>query len=191
MRFKGSVLVVFFAGLAPLLIGSLSPYESAKRKMEMISSERAPRGSTVQLTSAELNAYIKGEIPSLVGEGAVTRPHLVLGNNSGKMTANVDFAKVQAKSGRDPGWIMSTILSGERPVVVQGRIQSAKGRATIFLDQIEVSGIPINGAALDFLMDVFIRPRFPDIKIGEPFELAHGVERVEVKPEMVNVRIAR
>ena len=44
-------------------------------------------------------------------------------------------------------------------------------------------------AALDFLIQNFLLPRFPDAKIGRPFELGHGIDRLEVRPNEVRVVI--
>ena len=54
----------------------------------------------------------------------------------------------------------------------------------------DVSGVKARGAVLDFLIANFLLPIFPDAKIGSPFQLQHQVERFEISPQGVNVRIA-
>jgi hypothetical protein len=48
------------------------------------------------------------------------------------------------------------------------------------LQRVEVSGVPISGAALDFLVDNYLIPNYPDAKIGRPFTLPKRVDRIEV-----------
>ena len=93
--------------------------------------------------------------------------------------------------GKPLGWFMSWLLAGERRVQVEAHIRSGGGRAVVNLDRVEVSGVSISGAALDYLVRNFVRPYYPDATIGRPFLLAHHVERLEVRPTGVRVVIAR
>ena len=54
------------------------------------------------------------------------------------------------------------------------------GKATVDLKRVEVSGIPIEGAALDFLVENYLIPNYPDAKIGRPFALHKRVDRIGV-----------
>lgn len=89
------------------------------------------------------------------------------------------------------GWLMARLLAGERPVRVKARIRSGGGRATVDLERVEISGLTVSGAALDFLIRNFVLPYYPEAKIGQPFELAHRIERLEVRPSEVRVLIKR
>ena len=40
----------------------------------------------------------------------------------------------------------------------------------------------MSGAPLDFLIQTFFLPLYPNAKIDVPFELAHRVDRIEVTP---------
>ncbi len=70
-------------------------------------------------------------------------------------------------------------------------IQSANGRATVHLVRVEIGGLAVSGATLDFLIDTFFRPLYPDAKIDEPFELSDRVERIEVTPAEARVYIKK
>ena len=62
------------------------------------------------------------------------------------------------------------------------RIESARGRATVYLRRVEISGLAISGSTLDFFIDNLFKPLYPDSKIDEPFELADNVDHIEVHP---------
>ena len=49
----------------------------------------------------------------------------------------------------------------------------------------------MTGAPLDFLVQNFFRPFYPDAKIDQPFALAGNVERIEVTPAEARVYIRR
>jgi hypothetical protein len=44
--------------------------------------------------------------------------------------------------------------------------------------------------ALYFLIRNFLLPYYPEAKIGRPFALSHGIDRLEIKPAQVNVIMA-
>lgn len=170
--------------------GEEGDYLSATRKIELIRSERAAAGSQVSLKPRELNAWARQEVSSVVPEG-VREPRVELGWGSASGFAYIDFPKLQQARGQPVGWILRHLLAGERPVRVEARIRSGGGRATVDLDRVEISGLAIQGAALEFLIRSFLLPYVPEAKIGQPFELAHRIERLEVRPEEVRVLIGR
>ena len=84
---------------------------------------------------------------------------------------------------------MSKLLDGERPVEVTAHIRSGGGRATVDVESVKVSGVTIEGRVLDFLIHNYLLPNYPDAKVGQPFELSHGIDRLDVKPALVDVLI--
>jgi hypothetical protein len=172
--------------LLPLLGAPSSDYLSCKRKFDLIESERLRPGSRITLTSRELNAYVAAEVAQY-GAGGVRNPQLELGDGSASGTALIDFVKLQQAAGKPPGWMMSRLLAGERPVRVTARIQSGSGRAQVDVERVEISGVVIDGKMLDYLVQHYLVPEFPEAKVGQPFELAHRIDHLEVKPEAVGV----
>jgi hypothetical protein len=169
--------------------GAEDAYQRAKRKIDLIEQDKTAPGSSVWLSLAELNAYVRGEARKVVPQG-VRNGVLALGNGTATGSALVDFLKVRELKGGAPNLILAWLLTGEKPVRVTARIQSGQGRATVFVEEVDVSGVKARGAVLDFLIANFLLPIFPDAKIGRPFQLEHGVERFEISPRGVNVRIA-
>src|SRR6266851_871445 len=170
--------------LIPLLGAPASDYASIKRKFDLIEQEKLRPGSRVTLTSGELNAYVVNEAAQFAAQG-VRDPKLELGNGWASGTALIDFLKLRQAGGKPPGWIMSKLLAGERPVKVTARIKSGSGRAEVDVDSVEISGVVIDGKMLDFLIQHYLIPQFPASKVGQPFELAHRIDRLEVKPNAV------
>jgi hypothetical protein len=82
---------------------------------------------------------------------------------------------------------MRKLLEGEREVVVTTRISSGAGKATVNLQRVEISGVPIEGAALDFILTNYLIPNYPEAKIGRPFALHKRVDRIEVEPGVAYV----
>lgn len=174
--------------LAASVFGSDPDYARAKRKIESIAEERLRPGATVSLTVSEINAYVRAEAASAIPQGF--RNIVIFLPAAGRATGEgiVDFSKLGSpQSARS--WLWRWLLEGERPVSVAVSVESGGGSAVVRIERVEISGVPVEGRALEFLLDTFVRPRYPDAKIGEPFALRHNMEAVLVEPERVVVKI--
>jgi hypothetical protein len=188
MRLPSSLsgVSVYALYLAAALGAPLDNYTSAQEKLARIEGDQAPAGSHIELSTAELNAYVRNEAPKVTD--GVRNPHLELvGDGLARGTAMIDFARVQRSQGNPPGWLMAKLLEGERPVSVSVRIRSSKGLATVEVERVEISGMSIEGAALDFLIQHFVLGLYPNAVVGRPFPIGHRVERLDVRPRGVTV----
>ncbi len=91
----------------------------------------------------------------------------------------------------ETNWLVAKLIQGEKLVKVRASIQSAHGQATVHVLQVEIGGLAVTGAPLDFLVQNFFLPFYPDAKIDEPFELADNVDRIEVTPAEALVYIRK
>jgi len=167
-----------------------SAYVSAHEKLDHIESDRLPPGTRVQLSAGELTAYVQHEAPT-VTDGVRNLDLQLVAPGVAKGSALIDFAKVQRSQGNAPGWLMTKLLQGERPVSVTARIRSAAGTATVDVQRVEISGIVIDGRTLDFLIDNILLPLYPNAVVGRPFELGHHIEKLDVQPRAVGIIIGR
>ena len=166
-----------------LAVAGYSDYAAAKEKFDRIESGKLRSGSRVVLSFGELNAWVAREAPAGVRNPRVQVParEIAIGN------ALIDFGKLERNAGRKPGWLMSKLLDGERPVSVTARIRSAGGHATVDIQKVEISGITIDGRTLDFLIENFLMPMYPSAAISRPFEMGHRIDRLDVAPAAVAV----
>ena len=177
--------------LTVLLIGSITIVRAVgatdpvavnvSKKLDLIESGRARPGSVVRFTSAELNAWVRMKAPSVVHEG-FRQPRLVLGNGEASATALIDFLKVRHASGVETNWLVAKLIQGEKLVRARASIRSAHGQATVHVLSVEIGGLSVTGAPLDFLVQNFFLPFYPDAKIDEPFDLVGNVERIAITP---------
>lgn len=176
----------------PLMVaGAVDPAAaSVTRKLDIIQSGRAKPGAVFVFTAAELNAWVRVKAPVVVPEG-LRQPRLEMGNGTATGYALVDFLKMQHGAGIETNWLISKLIQGEKRVMSTASIQSGNGRATVHLIRVEINGLAVSGATLDFLIDTFFRPLYPDAKIDEPFELSDRVERIEVTPAEARVYIKK
>jgi hypothetical protein len=180
----GRTFIAFLLAIG--LLAADSAYDRAAAKIEMIEQDRAALGSRIWLSLDELNAYGGRVVAESVPQG-VRNTKLELAPGRAIGSALVDFLKVRQLKGDPPNFLLAWFLSGERPVRATARIESANGQATVFVQQVTISGVTASGSTLDFLIRQFLLPAYPDAKIGRPFQLKHGVDRLEVGSAGVTV----
>ena len=169
------------------VLGSTPEYDSAKQKIDKISSDQAPRGSTTVLTPAEVNAYVQGQAAEEAPEGL---KNIKVELRQGALTWSglVNFAKLPKLESLSSNWLLSRILQGEKPVVIQARLKSAGGKATVDVDSVSISDTKFEGRTLDFLVERLLASFQPDAKIGEEFPLKHNVEYVRIQPTGILIK---
>jgi hypothetical protein len=178
------VISLLFAGA---LGAAISDYDSAKQKLDRIESDRLRSGTRVELTAREMTAWVEREAPQGVRNPRIqlVAPEVASGS------AVIDFNKLQKAQGIEPSWLMSKLLSGEHPVSVTARVRSAGGHATVDVQKVEIGGVTIDGKTLDYMIQNFLLPMYPDAAVGRPFELGHRIEKLDVEPASVGVVIGR
>ncbi len=183
MRKTGLALALVAAVAAAYAVDN---YAAAQRKFAQLESEKLKAGSRVTFTAGEIEAWAAHEVPN-----GVRNPKLELQPGIAKGNALIDFGKVRRAQGYQPGWLMSKLLDGERPVSVTARIRSGGGKATVDVQSVEVSGLTIDGKTLDFLIQNFLLAMYPDAVVGKPFDLGHRIDRLEIQPGSVGVIIGK
>jgi hypothetical protein len=163
---------------------------SVARRLDLIESGKAKPGAVFHFTQAELNAWVRVKAPAIVHDG-FREPQLQLGNGTASASARIDFLKVRRAAGVETNFLVAKLIQGEKLVTARATIQSANGQATVHLLRVEIGGLAVTGAPLDFLVQNFLLPFYPDAKIDEPFDLAGNVDRIVVTPAEARVYIRR
>lgn len=158
-------------------------------KLNLIDSGRARRGSVIVFTPAEMNAWARSRVPQMYQ--GIRDPNLQLGMGSATGSATIDFLKMRQAEGVATNPLIAKLIEGERPLIVSVQLESAAGRATAKLTRLEISGIAVTGAPLDFLVNQFFLKIFPDAKVNQPFDLRDNIDRIELRPDGVRVTIKK
>lgn len=190
VTFRKATLAGLTLGLLALP-AAISPADSARQKFGRIEREELRAGARVDISAAELNAWAADESRAYA-PGAVRNLKLELGVGGASGSGLFDFLKLrQAATRESPGWLMKNLFAGERLVTVKARFESRGRRARVDVDRVEISGVAIEGATLDFLIQNWLRPTFPDVKINQWFDLGFRMDRFTVNPAGVSVYIGR
>jgi len=85
---------------------------------------------------------------------------------------------------------MRQLLQGEHPVTVTARIDSGNGHATVNVQSVDISGMTLKPDAGLYDPELSL-PYYPDAKVGQPFELSHNIDRLDVQPARVDVIVKK
>jgi hypothetical protein len=168
-------------------VASRADYLSAQRKFQQIDKRQIKPGTKVKLSSSEINAWVETELPKVAPPGIRSPVVKLDGNDTATGSALIDFVKLRSAQGKPPNWLLRTLLQGEHEVEVTTRVRSGNGSATVDVERVEIEGVPISGAALDFIIENYLLPNYPEARIGRPFALAKGVDSIEVHPGVAYV----
>jgi hypothetical protein len=179
--------IVLLLGCAGVLGATWAEAQSAQRKFDAIQYGRIQPGSSVLITASELNSWVTAEAKTSFPEG-LRNPRLEFADGEVTGYALIDLLKLrQAATGEAPGWAAKNLFAGERPVTVTVRIESHDGQARVDVESVEISGIQIEGRVLDFLIQSYLIPEFPEAKVNQWFSLAFHLDRIAVSPQGASV----
>jgi hypothetical protein len=188
--FHRAALTGFILGLIALPAAT-SIADIAHQKFARIETAKLPPGTRVDLSAAELNAWAADEA-RLYAPGAARSIKLELTAGAATGSLLIDFLKLrQAATGEQPGWLIRNLFAGERQVTVAAHFESKNRRARVIVDRVEISGVPIEGTTLDFLIQNWLQPTFPDVKINQWFDLGFRMDRFTVSPTGASVFIGK
>jgi hypothetical protein len=182
------LLLLALAAVLPLRAADPA-FERAGKKLDRIESGHARPGSVIVFTAAEMNAWARGRIPQLYQ--GIRDPNVQLGVGTATGSAFVDFLKMRQGEGLATNSLVATLIQGERPLKVSIQLESSHGRATARLIRLEISGVTVTGAPLDFLVNGFFLHLFPDAKVNQPFDLHDNIDRIELRPDGVRITMRK
>jgi hypothetical protein len=161
---------------------------SARRKLIRLQEDRAPAGWT-NFSAKEVNQLALEEVAA-TGLAGVREPTVEMGNNTAIGRAKIDFARVrESATGEAPSTLARLLLGGEKDVLVEAAFASAAGTCTISLVRASINGLEIRGRLLDWLVENYLLPLYPEAKVAKPFSMGHRVERVEITPARARFRV--
>ena len=180
---------MFLLALTASMLFAADPLaDSAQKKLDSISDQKLKRGAVVTLSPREVNAWIHEKAAKAFPQG-IRNENIVLGPGTADGNALVDLTKLSKSNNVNP--LIARLIEGERPLRVAIRVESSNGKCTVFLTHVELSGVAIDGSILDFLIKHFVQPRYPDIKISEPFDLDYNIDHIEIQSAGVRVAIRK
>ena len=181
------------AVLALIIAQPLSPasaagpaVQSMERKLDHIESNAqapAPDSKPTVMTEEEVNAY--------VNSGAVQLPRGVqrvrLEGQAGVVTAHtrVDFDQItQGSRSINP---LLALFSGVHDVEVTAHAHGERGVGHVHADHVILDGVEVPQMALQFFVDRYLKPKYPEIGIDSRFQMPDRIDSAIVGQHQVSV----
>jgi len=193
MRVRIRLLAVAALSLAasrPVVFAADPLFQSAQAKVDKLQDDQWKPGEVVVFSPAEINAWVAAKVPEEIPSG-IRDSRIELGTDTATASAMVDFLKMEQARGKATGWAIGKLIEGERPLKVSVRIASAGGKITVYLTRVELSGVGLEGTALDLLIKTFFLPLYPDAKIGEPVDLDYNIDHIQIRPDGLRITIKK
>ena len=182
-----AALALIIISARPLLPAANNPaVQSMQRKLDHIESNAdapAPDSRPTVMTEDEVNAYLNS--------GAVQLPKGVqrvrLEGQPGVITAHtrVDFDQITAGS-RSINPLLA-LFSGVHDVEVTAHAHGERGVGYVHADHVYLDGVEVPQIALQFFVDRYLKPKYPDIGIDSRFEMPDRIDSAAVGQHQVSV----
>lgn len=184
--------LIAFRGIAgiegAMLVTQVSPRaaKSLQDKIDAIkNSENSPRhkrgSSHVQLSEAELESYLlyslQDDIPAKVDSA-----HVELGAGSIGLDTQLTFT-----SNATGNPMVDAIVGGTHNLLFRGTLEGEHARGKFNLDEVRVDGIPVPNIFIQTLFKKYVKPKYPEADINEPFDMPWGIEEVKLEPGKATV----
>ncbi len=183
-------LVLALLGVSALLAQAArhSPeFLSMDRKIAQIeanANQPQPKAVTTELLQQELNAYFReGGVPLAKG---LSDPKFALAPGAVTATATVDFDQLAAsQNGINP--IFAALFTGTHDLEVQANAFGRNGQGTVNVQSVKLDGMPVPRAALDYLIQRYVKPRYPSAGMTTTFALPDRIQTAEVQQGRVQL----
>lgn len=130
---------------------------------------------SVRITELEANSYLhfefSSDLPAGVSQARLAfQPGRVLGSSL------VDFDKLKEGLRTPPHPIADFLLRGEHKISVEGIAWGTNGIGEFRLEQVMLDDVPLPRPVVEFLIEHYLRPRYPTAAIDRPFRLPFSID---------------
>ncbi len=139
-------------------------------------SHNHKRGSSrVELSEGELESYVvyslKGDIPAQLDSLDVR-----LGPDTVSSNSQITF-----NSNATGNPIFDTLVGGTHSLYVKGSLVGHEGRGKFDLQEVQVDGIPVPNVLIQALIKRYVKPKYPEVDLGEPFDLPWEIQSLKLE----------
>jgi len=182
--------VVAFRGIAAKEpgISEVSP-KAAKSLQQKVDAVRAAENSPthkhgssrVQVTEAELESYLiyslQEDIPAKIDSASIE-----LATDTISLDTQLTFT-----SNATGNPIVDAVVGGTHNLFFKGKLVAREARGKFDLQEIRVDGIPVPNIFIQTLFKKYVKPKYPDADLNEPFDMPWGIEELKLEPGRATV----
>jgi hypothetical protein len=161
---------------------SVSPKtaESLQKKIDAVKqaeedTKRQDGSARVELTEAELESYVlyslKEHIPARIDSIDVQL-------SPGAVASDTQITFTSNATGNP---MVDALVGGTHNLFLKGKLTGEMGRGKFDLVEIRVDGIPVPNVLIQTLFKKYVKPKYPDADLNEPFDLPWDIEELKLE----------
>jgi len=133
------------------------------------------KGSRVELSEAELESYV---LYSLKEDIPVQIDSIKVQLAPGTIASDTQLTFNSNSTTGNP--MVDAFLGGTHNVFIKGKLAGEDGRGKFDLQEVRVDGIPVPKILIETLVDKYVKPKYPQADLKEPFDLPWGIEEITI-----------
>jgi hypothetical protein len=167
----------------PAASGTQAMYDSAAksaeakfRHIEENARRNPPDQTPTVFTEREINAYLNsGRVQLPVGVRSV---RFTGQNGVVDAVTRVDFDAITAQS-RSSNPLLS-LFSGVHDVHAMAHASASGGQGRVHIDSVEMDGVTVPRMALEFFIDRYLQPKYPNVGMDSVFNLPDRIDTARI-----------
>ncbi|HXZ78664.1 MAG TPA: hypothetical protein VEG30_01965 [Terriglobales bacterium] len=160
--------------------------ESARHKFQHIqenAQRQPPDPSPTVLSEREVNTYLASRDVQL--PAGIQRLQFTGSPGIVHADALVDFDQVTA--GRYRSNPLMSLFRGTNQVQVSAHASGSEGTGQVHIDSVAINGVQVPRSALEYFVDKFVRPKYPDLGLDSTFQMPYRVNQTQVGDHKVTL----
>jgi hypothetical protein len=186
LRFAAGWWIAALAVAAVLGAQTASPVDSAAAKIAFLrdnAKRERPQAQPTTLAENEINAYLSSArvtLPAGIRSVSFTlTPGVVSGD------ARVDFDALTA--GRRSHNPLLILFTGVHELAATGHAVGETGQGQVHIDTVLLDGIVLPRMAMQLFLELYVRPRHPEVGLDSTFRLPARIGSAEVGEHMLTL----
>jgi hypothetical protein len=188
-----TVLMAFAGVLVLRSIAARVPTETSQKAAKLLQDKidaikaaevdpkHKPGSSRVEISEVEFESYLlyslKEDIPAQIDSADVQ-----LGNETVALDTQITF-----NSNATGNPVFDALVGGTHNLFVKGKLTAVQRRGKFELQDVRVDGIPVPNVLIQALVKKYVKPKYPDVDLNEPFDLPWRIEEIKVEPGKTTV----
>ena len=150
------------------------------KKNESTGSERTP--VEIEVSDTELESYV---LYSLREDIPVQMDSIDVQLTPGAVGADTQLTFTAMSTGNP---LVDSVMSGTHNLFVKGRLSGKEGRGKFELEEIRVDGIPVPRVLVENLFEKYVKPKYPEADLKEPFDLPWGIDELTLEEGKAKIK---
>ena len=162
--------------------GEISQHHAAALQRKIDAVQSAQTGGkenvsrTINVSEVELESFLvygmRDEIPARVDAVDVQL-------TEGAVAADTRLTFPSNSTGNP---MVDVLIAGTHSLYLKGKLNALQGRGRFELEEVHVDGIPVPNILIETLIAKYVKPRYPEVDLNEPFVMPWNIDSLKITP---------